>query len=487
MGVTGYEVERCQGAGCSSFGLVTTVATLSWSDTGRSPGTSYSYRVRARDAAGNRGAYSSVVSVVTPAAVDAPPSAPSSLVASASGSTGVGLSWSAATDDLGVSGYEVERCQGSGCSGFVQVGTTASTSFADSGLVASTSYSYRVRARDTGNQVGPYSNVASATTGTAPPPPSSSLVAAYSFDEGSGGTVGDASGNGNAGQVGNATWTTSGKYGKALSFGGSAKVQVPDSPSLDLTTGATVEAWVYPQAAQNGWRAIVQKQVDSYLLHAEQRRRPADPRRRRHRLRVNTCSRFALSALPIGAWTHLAMTYDGSRVRLYVNGVQESSVPGDGADPADGKPALDRRNRAVRRGLQRPRRRGADLPGQCSAAGDPGRHGDPDHARPERAEARDHDTRRGRDHGERHGQRDVHDDGRRSPASTRPLPGRRRHRQHRPLPRRHHRLSRACTSGAHPQGWLVRADHTKSRAPTRRRCTSRTSSTRPIPRRRPSR
>ena len=59
VGVTGYEIERCQGAGCSNFAAVTTVSTLTWSDTGRSPGTSYSYRVRARDAAGNLGAYSS--------------------------------------------------------------------------------------------------------------------------------------------------------------------------------------------------------------------------------------------------------------------------------------------------------------------------------------------------------------------------------------------------------------------------------------------
>ena len=112
-GVRGGAVS---GAGRSSFGLVTTVATLLWSDTGRSPGTSYSYRVRARDAAGMGCVFECGVGGDA-AAVDAPPSAPSSLVASASGSTGVGLSWSAATDDLGVSGYEVERCQGSGARG----------------------------------------------------------------------------------------------------------------------------------------------------------------------------------------------------------------------------------------------------------------------------------------------------------------------------------------------------------------------------------
>ena len=47
------------------------------------------------------------------------------------------------------------------------------------------------------------------------------LVAAYAFDEGSGTTVGDASGNGNTGTTGTATWTTSGKYGNALIFNGS--------------------------------------------------------------------------------------------------------------------------------------------------------------------------------------------------------------------------------------------------------------------------
>src|SRR6476646_8676523 len=64
----------------------------------------------------------------------------------------------------------------------------------------------------------------------------SDLVAAFSFDEGSGSAVADLSGNGNAGQIGSATWTTSGKYGGALSFNGSsARVTVPDSSSLRLT------------------------------------------------------------------------------------------------------------------------------------------------------------------------------------------------------------------------------------------------------------
>ena len=73
------------------------------------------------------------------------------------------------------------------------------------------------------------------------------LVAAYSFDEGVGGAVGDLSGNLNSGTIGTATWNTTGKFGNALSFNGtSALVTVADANSLDLTTGMTLEAWVNP-------------------------------------------------------------------------------------------------------------------------------------------------------------------------------------------------------------------------------------------------
>ena len=337
VGVTGYEVERCQGAGCSSFAAVTTVTTLAWSDTGRSSGTSYSYRVRARDAAGNTGAYSGVASAVTPASVDNPPSAPSGLSASASGSSGVNLSWTAATDDLGVASYEVERCQGAGCSGFVQVATTASTSLADTGLQASTSYSYRVRARDTGNNVGSYSNVASATTQAAPPPPSSTLVAAFAFDEGSGSSVADLSGNGNAGSIGAAAWTTQGKFGNALSFNGtSARVTIPDAPTLRLGNAMTLEAWVYPTAVTSAWRDVVYKGDDNYYLMATST--PASRPMAGGVFSGSYGETYGSSRLVVNTWTHLAATYDGSQVRLFVNGAQVASKAQTGSLAASANP-----------------------------------------------------------------------------------------------------------------------------------------------------
>ena len=164
VGVTGYRVERCQGAGCTNFAQVGTPAGITFADSGLTAGTSYSYRVRATDAAANLGPYSNTASATTTSVDITPPLAPSNLVATASGNTSINLTWTAATDNVGVTGYRVERCQGAGCSNFVQVGTPAGITFADSGLTAGTSYSYRVRATDAAANLGPYSNTASATT-----------------------------------------------------------------------------------------------------------------------------------------------------------------------------------------------------------------------------------------------------------------------------------------------------------------------------------
>ena len=67
VGVTGYRVERCQGAGCSNFAQVATPASNSHSDTGLTVSTTYQYQVRATDAAGNLSGYSLIVNATTQA------------------------------------------------------------------------------------------------------------------------------------------------------------------------------------------------------------------------------------------------------------------------------------------------------------------------------------------------------------------------------------------------------------------------------------
>ena len=56
-----------------------------------------------------------------------PPSAPGTLTATAVGAGEINLSWGAATDNVGVTGYRIERCQGAGCTSFAQIGPRAGT------------------------------------------------------------------------------------------------------------------------------------------------------------------------------------------------------------------------------------------------------------------------------------------------------------------------------------------------------------------------
>src|SRR5262249_41953264 len=171
----------------------------------------------------------------------------------------------ASTDNVGVTGYLVERCSGTGCTNFTQIATPSGTSYKDTSVSASTPYSYRVRATDAAGNLSAYSNTASVTTPAGP----SGLVAAYGFDAGSGTTATDGSGNGHTGTITNATWAASGKYGKALQFNGSnALVSVPDAASLHLSTGMTLEAWVNPSAVDASWRDVIYKGNDNYYLEA---------------------------------------------------------------------------------------------------------------------------------------------------------------------------------------------------------------------------
>ena len=92
--------------------------------------------------------------------------APTGLTAAALSSSQVQLSWTASTDKLQVSGYMVERCAGSSsCTNFTFVGSvTSGTTYTDSALSPSTTYTYRVRAYDTANLLSQYTAAVSVAT-----------------------------------------------------------------------------------------------------------------------------------------------------------------------------------------------------------------------------------------------------------------------------------------------------------------------------------
>lgn len=161
VGVVGYLVYR------NGTQVAQTTATT-YTDSGLTDGTSYSYTVVAFDAAGNNSTASGAASATPQAVVTGtPPSTPTGVTALA-GDTQVALSWNASTANAGVAGYRVYRSGG-------QVAQTTATTYTDNGLTDGTGYSYTVVAFDAAGNVSTASTAVSATplaptSGNQPPP-----------------------------------------------------------------------------------------------------------------------------------------------------------------------------------------------------------------------------------------------------------------------------------------------------------------------------
>jgi hypothetical protein len=185
------------------------------------------------------------------------PSAPTGLTASAPDSTDVNLGWTASTSSAGISGYDIERCQGAGCSNFSQIGTSTGTTFQDTGLSPNTSYSYRVRAFDVNGKTGPYSNTATAFTGLQMSPRSVALTPGetqqFTATQPGGGTVavtwsvdGVVGGSASTGTI-----TTSGLYTAATSAGKHTVTAQTGTLSANATAYTTTLPGVYTRSYDN--------------------------------------------------------------------------------------------------------------------------------------------------------------------------------------------------------------------------------------------
>jgi hypothetical protein len=95
------------------------------------------------------------------------PSAPSTATATALSSSQVNVSWGAATDNVGVTGYRVERCTGAACTTFSEIATISGQTYGDTGRAAGTIYRYQLRATDAAGNFGPYSAIAETSTASA--------------------------------------------------------------------------------------------------------------------------------------------------------------------------------------------------------------------------------------------------------------------------------------------------------------------------------
>jgi chitodextrinase len=161
VGVTGYKIYR----GGTQVG---TSATPTYTDTGLTPNTSYSYTVAANDAVGNTSAQSSPFATSTTPDNTAP-SVPSALTVNTRALTSIKFTWTASTDNVGVTSYKVFR-------NGTQIGTSSTATYTDIGLASGTNYSYTVAAADAaGNTSAQSSPLATSTLAdtTAPSVPTS--------------------------------------------------------------------------------------------------------------------------------------------------------------------------------------------------------------------------------------------------------------------------------------------------------------------------
>ncbi|PWF46669.1 carbohydrate binding domain-containing protein [Massilia glaciei] len=165
-----------------------------------------------------------------------PPSTPTALASNNVGSGALGLSWAASTDNVGVSGYRVLR-------NAVQVGSSATNSFTDTGLAASTSYSFTVLAFDAAGNTSPASGALSVTT-------TATAGCQVRFTTANAATVTGQSLRvvGNAGALG--SWAPAGGFGLTIQGSGA---NVPWSGTVTLPVNTTVQ---YKYAKWNGTSAV---------------------------------------------------------------------------------------------------------------------------------------------------------------------------------------------------------------------------------------
>jgi hypothetical protein len=286
--VDGIGVATCAPSSGSTFAIATTSVTCT-----------------ARDRAGNE---SNSVFFVTVRDTTSPAvTVPENIIEPATSASGAVVSFISTASDL-VSGALTSACAPASGSTF-PIGTTVVTCTATdaAGNVGSASFSVLV--------------------------PSLDLVAAYGFNDGSGTTLRDWSGRNNHGTLVNSPqWASDGRFGGALVFDGiDDLVDVADSASLELTTGMTLEAWVNP-VSDAGWQTVLLKErVDglAYGLYASD----ANMTRPGGYARIKGIDREAqgTASLPSQTWSHIATTYDGARLRFYVNGVLVRTVSISGA------------------------------------------------------------------------------------------------------------------------------------------------------------
>jgi chitodextrinase len=238
------------------------------------------------------------------------PTTPGNLAVTGSTQSSISLGWTASTDDVAVTGYDVYA------SG-VLLGTTSGTSFTVTGLACSGGYVLEVAAKDGSGNVSPRAQIVGSTAACATV---SGLQAAYAFDDGTGSTAVDSSGYGRSGTVTGGTWTT-GRHAGALLFDGVDDHVVIPPLGTFYNDGLTLEAWVQKSAAKKDVAIVGTWAGDGPMLWV-------DHAAGRHQLTLGSSFSTYLDsgvAPATDQWQHVAATFDGTTARYYVDGALVAS------------------------------------------------------------------------------------------------------------------------------------------------------------------
>jgi alpha-tubulin suppressor-like RCC1 family protein len=238
VAVTKYQINRSDGA-IANIGLAT-----HYMDTGLTPGTLYTYTVRAGDAAGLWSSASQDVSATTlasPAPDRQSPSRPNGLIATAASSTQVTLEWSGSSDNVGVTSYQIYR------NGQYLKTVSNTVNSTDSGLPSNAVYSYMVRSGDAAGNWSDLSLPAEVQVYTVVPVPLSTQTlsggAGHSAAIKSNGTVWSWGAN-SAGQLGTgsgASWAF--RPEEVVTITAASAVATGANHTLSLKADQSVWAW----------------------------------------------------------------------------------------------------------------------------------------------------------------------------------------------------------------------------------------------------
>ena len=279
--------------------------------------TTYNYRVRSRDAAGNL-AISGNFTFKTAAAPDDTPPVISDVVSSNVTSSSATITWR--TDESADTQVEYGTTASYGLTTALNGSMATTHSQTLNGLKPNTTYHFRVKSSDAAGNAAASEDY-TFTTG-------SGLAAAFAFEEGNGSQSTDLSGNGNTASIQYPEWT-SGRYGSSLSFDGRRSYATAGTSGLPrINQPKTVLFWMYLSDRVRSTTTMLSMAGSEASLRFAYRNSQVGV--------IGTRDRWIMVARrpSLRSWHHFGYVFDGMQHRLYIDGVLAATSTIENADAA---------------------------------------------------------------------------------------------------------------------------------------------------------